>query len=58
MVKWDQLKIGTPEYAELATIWILDRDALYEYVLTVTDQRKLTRTDKKNANDMWKRYLI
>ena len=58
MLEWEQLKMGTPEYAELATIWILDTDAIYQYVLKVTDERKLTRTDKKNANDMWKRYLI
>jgi len=40
------------------SLWILDRDAIYQYVLKVTDERKLTRTDKKNANDMWKRYMI
>ena len=55
MVEWEQLRMGTEEDT---TVWILDTDAIYQYVLKVTDERKLTRTDKKNANDMWKRYLI
>jgi hypothetical protein len=58
MVEWEQLKMGASDDKRTEVLWILDRDAIYQYVLKVTDERKLTRTDKKNANDMWKRYLI
>jgi len=56
MVEWERM--GTLDNERTEALWILDRDAIYQYVLKVTDERKLTRTDKKNANDMWKRYLI
>jgi hypothetical protein len=58
MVDWQQLKMGASDDKYVVQLWKDDTRVIYEYVLTVTDQRKLTRTDKKNANDMWKRYLI